>query len=72
MGFQPRHLTRALTLIAHCSGDRREDKEVRTSGLHKVQGTAWPACVCMLFVCKKHAQTENNDEEAILGEFLVA
>lgn len=36
MGSEPGHLTWALTLIAHCSNDRRGDKEVKTSGSREV------------------------------------
>lgn len=79
MVFEPGHLTRALTLIAHCSDDRRGDREVKTSWTHMAQGIAQPAraaeCVrlCVWFflkfvhLIKTHIQ--NNDKEAILREF---
>lgn len=54
-GFQPGHLTWALTLIAHCSSEGG-DNEFKTSGSHRVHGTtrpAWPSrrCVCVFVYC---------------------
>lgn len=58
-GLRPGHLTWALTLITHCSGEEGGANKVKTSRSHNVQGTGWSAwpshrcvflCVCFFFL----------------------